>query len=62
MNLSLSLVLPFLVFQVIMGIDPTSRTSNKLKSRSIRPSKEVLERNAGDTGLTPPPDLSPPCC
>ncbi|KAH9440986.1 hypothetical protein Pst134EB_029637 [Puccinia striiformis f. sp. tritici] len=47
MDLAL-LVLPFLVFEVIMGItiDPTFRKLNKFKSRSIHPN-EALESNTG---------------
>ncbi|POW08351.1 hypothetical protein PSTT_07621 [Puccinia striiformis] len=54
MNLLLSSVLPFLVFQAIMGIDLSSRNLNKFKSRSIHPN-EALEWSSG---APPPPD----CC
>ncbi|KAH9446942.1 hypothetical protein MJO28_016049 [Puccinia striiformis f. sp. tritici] len=68
MDLAL-LVLPFLVFEVIMGItiDPTFRKLNKFKSRSIHPN-EALESNTGGgkAGYSPPPDKSAPqprpCC
>ncbi|KAH9441020.1 hypothetical protein MJO28_016001 [Puccinia striiformis f. sp. tritici] len=66
MNLAL-LVLPSLVFQVIMGIDPTFRNLNKFKSRSIPPN-EALERNTGGgkAGNAHPPGQSAPepkpCC
>ncbi|KAH9449654.1 hypothetical protein MJO28_010777 [Puccinia striiformis f. sp. tritici] len=67
MNLALS-VLPFLVLQVIMSIDPTSRKPNKFKSRSI-PVNEALEGNAGggtaggqlsESPASPPRSASPP--
>ncbi|POW08348.1 hypothetical protein PSTT_07624 [Puccinia striiformis] len=60
MNMLFSLVLPFLVFQVIMGIDLTSRTFTKFKSRSIDSSKEALEWNMGGGSGGKPP--GPQCC
>ncbi|KAI7937103.1 hypothetical protein MJO28_016002 [Puccinia striiformis f. sp. tritici] len=67
MNLLSSLGLPFLVFQVIMGLDLTSKNLNKVKSRSIHSSREALDwsiRGGGSTGDPAPPEpkLPNPCC
>ncbi|POW08347.1 hypothetical protein PSTT_07625 [Puccinia striiformis] len=61
MNL-LSLFLPSLIFQVIVGIDQTSRTLNRFKSRSIHSSKEAPEWNEGGGGGGNPELPPPQCC
>ncbi|POW08354.1 hypothetical protein PSTT_07622 [Puccinia striiformis] len=60
-------ILPFLVLQVIMGLDLTSKNLNKFKTRSIHSSREALEWNVGGGGSTgepapPNPKLPNPCC
>ncbi|KNE97102.1 hypothetical protein PSTG_09676 [Puccinia striiformis f. sp. tritici PST-78] len=65
MNLLFSLVLPFLVFQVIKGLDLIPRNLNKFESRATHPSKEALGWNkgvGGHKGKHAPSKPEPPCC